>query len=76
MSPSPRSTVIISPQAPKPNGNYTHAIHVGSTLHLCGFMGGHPESGAIVPGDIEAQTERAILNIKAVLEAADPPVSR
>jgi len=33
-------------------------------------MGDDPETGDIVPGGIEAQAERAILNIKACVEAA------
>lgn len=63
---------IHSPNAPKPNGNYSHAVRSSQakdTLHVCGFMGDDPQTGK-VSGDIAAQTERAILNIKAVLEAA------
>lgn len=39
-------------------------------------MGDDPESGEIVSGGIEAQTERAILNIKAVLDAADSSLDK
>ena len=61
---------IHSPNAPKPNGNYSHAVRSSqSTLHVCGFMGDDPTTGK-VSGDIAEQTERAILNIKAVLEAS------
>ncbi|KAK3063898.1 hypothetical protein LTS18_011838 [Coniosporium uncinatum] len=66
---STRSNATITPDAPKPNGNYSHAITVGDTLHMCGFMGDDPATGE-VKGDIEEQTERAILNIEAVLKAA------
>lgn len=61
---------VHAPGAPKPNGNYSHCIRDGNTLHICGFMGDDPETGKIVEGGVEAQTERAILNIRAVLEAA------
>ncbi|BCS19685.1 RidA family protein [Aspergillus puulaauensis] len=63
--------VVHAPGAPKPNGNYSHAIRAkNGTLYLAGWMGDDPETGKIVPGGIEAQTERAILNIKTCLEAA------
>lgn len=62
--------IIQASGAPKPNGNYSHCVREGNTLHVCGFMGDEPESGEIVLGGIQAQTYQAIRNIKAVLEAA------
>ncbi|EXJ88159.1 hypothetical protein A1O1_05087 [Capronia coronata CBS 617.96] len=68
--PSSRQAVF-APNAPKANGKYSHAIKSSNgTLYLAGWMGDDPETGEIVPGGIEAQTERAIMNIKACLEAA------
>ena len=71
---------IHATNAPKPNGNYSHAVHSGNTLHLAGWMGDDPTTGRIISEDIEAQSERATLNIKSVLEAAglslDKVVSR
>ncbi|KAK8206881.1 hypothetical protein M8818_004716 [Zalaria obscura] len=67
--PSTRQAVHAT-AAPRPNGNYSHVIRQGDTLHVAGWMGDDPETGKIVEGGIEAQTERAILNIKACLEAA------
>ncbi|KAF2112290.1 endoribonuclease L-PSP [Lophiotrema nucula] len=61
---------IHAPNAPKPNGNYSHVVRQGNTLHIAGWMGDDPETGKIVEGGIEAQTERSILNIKACLDAA------
>ena len=60
------------------NGNYSHAVRAQSTntLHVAGFMGDDPVTNEIVPGGIEAQTERAILNIKTVLEAAGSNLDR
>ena len=34
----------------------------------------HPDNGEISRDGIEPQTERAILNIKAVFQAAEPPL--
>ncbi|PIG69612.1 hypothetical protein AARAC_002749 [Aspergillus arachidicola] len=69
---------VWAPDAPKPNANYSHAvISKAGTIYLAGWMGDDPATGKIVEGGIEAQTvrreeriERAILNIKACLEAA------
>ena len=54
--PSSRQAVF-APNAPKPNGNYSHAIKSSNgTLYLAGWMGDDPVTGDIVPGGIEAQT--------------------
>jgi len=55
--PSSRQAVYAS-AAPKPNGNYSHVIRQGNTLHVAGWMGDDPETGKIVDGGIEAQTVR------------------
>jgi len=55
--PSSRQAVYAS-AAPKPNGNYSHVIRQGNTLHVAGWMGDDPETGKIVEGGIEAQTVR------------------
>lgn len=53
--PSSRDAVWVS-KAPKPNGNYSHVVRQGNTLHIAGWMGDDPETGKIVEGGIEAQT--------------------
>lgn len=48
---------IHAPGAPKPNGDYSHAVKASNgTLYLAGWMGDDPETGEIVEGGIEAQT--------------------
>lgn len=43
--------------APKPNGNYSHAVlQQSATLHVAGWMGDDPTTGEIVEGGIRAQT--------------------
>jgi len=46
----------MSSAAPKPNGSYSHVIHAGGLLHVCGWMGDVPETGEIIEGGVEAQT--------------------
>lgn len=47
---------VYADKAPKPNGNYSHVVRQGDTLHIAGWMGDDPETGNIVDGGIEAQT--------------------
>lgn len=48
-------SAVKAPKAPKPNGNYSHAVRLGTTLHVCGWMG-DDVTGEIVGGGIQPQT--------------------
>ncbi len=48
-----------SSQAPKPIGPYSQAVAAGGFLFLSGQTPIDPETGEVVAGDIEGQTERA-----------------
>jgi 2-iminobutanoate/2-iminopropanoate deaminase len=61
---------IASSDAPQAIGPYSQAIRAGNLLFLSGQIPLNPASGAIVDGDIAAQTERVLENISAVLTAA------
>lgn len=63
-------TAVSTPNAPAAIGPYSQAVRSGDLLFLSGQVALDPQSGKLVEGGIEAQTERAILNLKAVLEAA------
>ncbi|KAH0367400.1 hypothetical protein KCU65_g4755, partial [Aureobasidium melanogenum] len=73
--PSQRQAVHAS-SAPKPNGNYSHVVREGNTLHVAGWMGDDPTTGTIVSGGITPQTHQAIKNIKACLEAANSSLDK
>ena len=60
---------ITAPDAPKAIGPYSPAIRAGNLLFLSGQIPIDPASGALVEGDIAAQTERVMLNIAALLKA-------
>lgn len=62
--------IIFTAGAPKAIGPYSQAVKAGDFLFLSGQIPLDPQSGEIVKGDIKAQTERVMENIKAVLEAA------
>jgi len=55
--------------APAALGPYSQAIAVGGFVFVSGTVGIDPETGEVADG-VAAQTERALLNIAAILEAA------
>jgi 2-iminobutanoate/2-iminopropanoate deaminase len=61
---------ISTTAAPGAIGPYSQAILAGGFIFLSGQIPLDPASGQIVEGDIEAQTERVIQNLTAVLAAA------
>jgi 2-iminobutanoate/2-iminopropanoate deaminase len=61
---------ISSPRAPKAIGPYASALRAGPLLFISGQVPIDPATGAFVEGDITQQTERVLLNIAALLEAA------
>ena len=63
-------TRITTTGAPGAIGPYSQAIDAGQTVYCSGQIAIDPKTGELVPGDITAQTERALRNLGAVLEAA------
>lgn len=57
-------------KAPAAIGPYSQAKLVGNLLFASGQIALVPETGEVVPGGIEAQTEQICKNIGAILEAA------
>jgi 2-iminobutanoate/2-iminopropanoate deaminase len=75
MSRSPRSlsvprSRVKTPLAPAAIGPYSQAILVGDTLYCSGQIPLHPDTGSLVGGGIDAETERVLENLGAVLRAA------
>jgi 2-iminobutanoate/2-iminopropanoate deaminase len=56
--------------APSAVGPYSQAIAAGELLFCSGQVGLDPATGALVEGGLEAQAERALRNLAAVLDAA------
>lgn len=67
---------ISTAKAPAAIGPYSQAIVVNGMLFSSGQIPLDPETGLLTEGDIKAQTERVMQNIKAVLEAAGTDFSR
>jgi 2-iminobutanoate/2-iminopropanoate deaminase len=60
---------ISAPDAPGAIGPYSPAIRAGNLLFLSGQIPIDPATGALVGGDIAAQTEQVMRNIAALLRA-------
>ena len=56
--------------APAAVGPYSQAIKANGFIFTAGQLGLDPASGKMVDGDVTDQARRALLNLKAVLEAA------
>ena len=61
---------ISTEAAPKAIGPYSQAIRAGSLLFVSGQIPLDPATGAMVDGDVAAQTHRVFANLNAILEAA------
>ncbi len=64
----PRQAVS-TPAAPAAIGPYSQAIAIDGTLYTSGQLGMDPVTGELADG-VEAQAERALRNLLAVLDAA------
>jgi 2-iminobutanoate/2-iminopropanoate deaminase len=62
-----KKQVIVTDQAPKAIGPYSAGIRAGQFIYTAGQLGFDPATGEFVPGGIEAETRRALENIKAIL---------
>ncbi|HYB12013.1 MAG TPA: RidA family protein [Myxococcota bacterium] len=67
---------VRSDGAPRPVGPYSQAVVSHGLVFASGQIPLDPETNALVPGEIEAQTERVLANLKAVLEAAGSSLDR
>jgi len=61
-------TIIKPAKSPAAVGPYNHAVRVGDLLFCAGQIGIDPKTASLVPGDIKAQTDRALQNVKAILD--------
>ncbi|MBA2304751.1 MAG: RidA family protein [Acidobacteria bacterium] len=61
---------VSSDAAPQAIGPYSQAIRAGALLFVSGQIPLDPTTGALVDGDIAAQTHRVFANLRAILEAA------
>lgn len=63
--------IINTTNAPAPLGPYNQAILSNNILYISGQIAINPSNGEFVLDTIEKETEQVMLNLKAVLEAAE-----
>jgi 2-iminobutanoate/2-iminopropanoate deaminase len=64
----PTKTVIKPSKSPAAVGPYNHGVRIGDLLFCAGQIPIEPATGNLAAGDIKAQTERALENVKTILE--------
>ncbi len=63
------SKQIIKPaKSPTAVGPYNHAVRIGDLMFCAGQIPIDPKDGNLIAGDIKAQTDRVLQNVKAILE--------
>ncbi len=67
---------VRSDAAPRPVGPYSQAVIHGAWVFVSGQIPLDPATNRLVEGGIEAQTERVLANLRAVLEAAGSSLER
>jgi len=69
-------SIVSSPNAPGAVGPYSQAIKLGDLLFCSGCIPLDPATAEVVSGGIEAQTEQALKNMTAVLEAGGSELNK
>ena len=67
---------IQTTNAPTPAGHYSQAIVHNGVIYVAGQLPIDPVTGEKLLGSIEAQTERTLRNLEAILNAANSDLSR
>ena len=67
---------VRSTEAPAPIGPYAQAVTAGDFVFTSGQIPLDPKTNRLVEGDIEAQTERVLANVGAILAAAGASLAR
>lgn len=62
--------IINSKDAPAAVGPYSQAVRAGNLVYTAGQIGMGPDSGSTLGGGVAGQTEQALRNLEAVLQAA------
>lgn len=64
----PEKKIIKPAKSAAAVGPYNHAVRIGDLLFCAGQIPIEPASGNIVAGDVKAQTDRVLQNVKAILD--------
>jgi 2-iminobutanoate/2-iminopropanoate deaminase len=67
---------ITTDAAPAAAGPYSHAMRAGDLVFTAGQIGLDPTTGQLAASDVAGQTEQALANLAAILEAAGSGLDR
>jgi 2-iminobutanoate/2-iminopropanoate deaminase len=67
---------VVTKDAPAPLGPYSQAVVAGNLIFAAGQAALDPPTGELIAGGVAEQTERVLLNLRAVLEAAGSSLGR
>ena len=62
--------IVLTDKGPKPIGPYSQAVKSNGFLFASGQVALDPRNNEFLGGDIRQQTERALENLKGILEAS------
>ncbi len=68
--------IIQTSNAPEPIGPYSQAVSSGNMLFVSGQIPLNPQTGKLITGNIEEETNRVMHNIQAILEAGGTDFSQ
>jgi 2-iminobutanoate/2-iminopropanoate deaminase len=68
--------VISTDAAPAAAGPYSQAIRAGDLVFTAGQLGIDPATGELVGDDVQVQADRALANVRAILEAGGSGLDR
>ncbi len=68
--------IIKTERAPGAIGPYSQAVRAGGFVFCSGQIPIDPQTGALVGGDIQRQTDQVLRNIMALLEEAGTSIDR
>ncbi len=63
-----KKTIIKPAKSAPAVGPYNHAVRIGDLLFCAGQIPIDPATGNVVAGDVKAQTQRVLENVKAILD--------
>src|SRR5664279_2297125 len=64
----PKKNIIKPAKSAPAVGPYNHAVRIGDLLFCAGQIPLDPATGNLVSGDIKAQAERVLQNVKTILD--------
>jgi 2-iminobutanoate/2-iminopropanoate deaminase len=67
--------IVSTKNAPAAIGPYSQAVQYGNFLFVSGQIAIDPQTGNLVEGDIEAQTEQVLKNLTAIIAEAGMAVA-